>query len=393
MRKQADKEKDPPGPAAGENTPPAFFSPCHPVTLSPCHLKKWVGQRLRAWFRRHQRDLPWRRDRDPYRIWVSEVMLQQTQVATVIGYFERFLRAFPTIAALAAADEQEVLRLWEGLGYYRRARDLHRTARVLAAEHAGRFPDDPAQLRGLPGLGRYTANAVLSQAFDRRLPILEANSQRVLSRLFGRGDDPRQGPARAWLWQAAEDLLPARGAGEFNQALMEVGALVCTPTAPRCDACPLAARCVARQQGLQEVIPARTPPPATTYVQEAAVVVRRGERVLLAQRPPTGRWARMWEFPHGTLEEGETHAAAARRLGPALTGLEMDLGAEILTVRHGITRYHVTLVCFEAEHVAGSFRSPFYVGGEWLSPADLAAYPVSSPQRRLARALIAPAPR
>ncbi len=349
-----------------------------------------MARQLQGWFRRHQRDLPWRRDRNPYRIWVSEVMLQQTQVATVIPYFERFLQAFPTIAALAAADEQEVLRLWEGLGYYRRARDLHRTARMLVAEHAGRFPNDPAQLRGLPGLGRYTANAVLSQAFDRRLPILEANSQRVLSRLFGRADDPRQGPARAWLWQAAEELLPARGAGEFNQALMELGALVCTPTAPRCGYCPLAARCVARQKGLQEVIPARTPPPAATRVQEAAVVVRRGDRVLLAQRPAEGRWAGLWEFPHGPLEEGEAHDAAARRLGPALTGLQIEVGPEILTVRHGITRYQVTLVCFEAEHVAGAFQSPFYVRGEWLHPADLAAYPVSSPQRRLAQALTTP---
>jgi A/G-specific adenine glycosylase len=361
--------------------------------LSPGRLQR----RLRSWFRRRQRDLPWRRDRDPYRIWVSEVMLQQTQVATVIPYFERFLRTFPTIAALAAADEQEVLRLWEGLGYYRRARDLHRTARVLASEHGGRFPDDPALLRGLPGLGRYTANAVLSQAFDARLPILEANSQRVLSRLFGRAEDPRQGPARAWLWQAAEELLPGRpgarrasGAGEFNQALMELGALVCTPAAPRCDACPLAARCVARQQGLQEVIPARTPPPAVTLVEEAAVVVRRGDRVLLAQRPEGGRWAGMWEFPHGPLEEGESHDAAARRLGPALTGMELAAGPEILTVRHGITRYRVTLVCFEAEHVAGTFRSPFYVRGEWLTLADLATHPVSSPQRRLAGALTAP---
>jgi A/G-specific adenine glycosylase len=364
--------------------------------LSPSH-RRWVGQQLRSWFRRHQRDLPWRRDRDPYRIWVSEVMLQQTQVATVIPYFERFLRAFPSIAALAAADEQEVLRLWEGLGYYRRARDLHRTAKLLSSEHGGRFPDAPALLRGLPGLGRYTANAVLSQAFDARLPILEANSQRVLSRLFGRPDDPRQGPARAWLWQAAEELLPGRtgstrapGAGEFNQALMELGALVCTPAAPRCDACPLAARCVARQQGLQEVIPARTPPPAVTLVQEAAVVVRRGDRVLLAQRPADGRWAGLWEFPHGPLEEGETHDDAARRLGPALTGLELRPGAEVLTVRHGITRYRVTLVCFEAEYVAGTFRSPFYVRGEWLAPAELAGRPVSSPQRRLARALTTP---
>jgi A/G-specific adenine glycosylase len=324
-------------------------------------------------------------------------MLQQTQVATVIPYFERFLQAFPTVAALAAADEQEVLRLWEGLGYYRRARDLHRTARVLVSQHAGRFPRDPAQVRGLPGLGRYTANAVLSQAFDARLPILEANSQRVLSRLFGRTDDPLQGPARAWLWQAAEELLPGRpgarrapGAGEFNQALMELGALVCTPAAPRCGACPLAAQCVARQQGLQEVIPARLPPPAPTLVQEAAVVVRRGDRVLLTQRPAGGRWAGLWEFPHDPLQEGETHDAAARRLGPALTGLELEPGAEILTVRHTVTRYRITLVCFEAEYVGGAFRSPFYVRGEWLTAAELAARPVSSPQRRLAGALTAP---
>src|SRR5437764_8877912 len=177
-----------------------------------------LHRRLLGWFDRHRRDLPWRRDRDPYRVWVSEVMLQQTQVATVVPYFERFLRAFPTLPDLAAADEQDVLRLWEGLGYYRRARDLHRAARRLVADHGGLVPDDPAALAGLPGLGRYTRNAVLSQAFDRRLPILEANSQRVLSRLFARGEDPRGGPARRWLWQAAEELLPARQAGAFNQA-------------------------------------------------------------------------------------------------------------------------------------------------------------------------------
>src|SRR5262249_38266954 len=162
---------------------------------------------------RHQRAFPWREDRDPYRIWVSEVMLQQTQAAVVAPYFERFLRTFPTLADLARADEQEVLRLWEGLGYYRRARDLHASARRLLAEHAGRFPDDPEVAGQLPGFGRYPCNAVLSQAFDRRLPILEANSQRVLSRLFARRDDPRQEPARRWLWQAAEALLPLRRVG------------------------------------------------------------------------------------------------------------------------------------------------------------------------------------
>jgi A/G-specific adenine glycosylase len=349
-----------------------------------------VARRLRAWFDRHRRDLPWRHDRDPYRIWVSEVMLQQTQVATVVPYFERFVAAFPTAAELAAADEQDVLRLWEGLGYYRRARDLHRTARLLVARHAGRFPDDPALVRGLPGLGRYTANAVLSQAFDARLPILEANSQRVLSRLFGRAEDPRGGPARAWLWRAAEALLPARGSGEFNQALMELGALVCTPQAPRCDRCPLAPHCVARREGLQDVIPARAPPPETTNVQEATVVIRRAGRVLLVQRPAGGRWARLWEFPHGPLQEGESHAAAAARLAAELTGLEVRLGPELMTVRHGITRFSVTVVAFEADWAGGKFCSPFYVRGAWLRPGELAGRPVSSPQRRLTRALAAP---
>ncbi len=354
-------------------------------------LRRRVARRLLAWFDRHQRPLPWRRDRDPYRIWVSEVMLQQTQVATVVPYFERFVRAFPTVADLAAADEQDVLRHWEGLGYYRRARDLHRAAKQLVAGHGGAVPADAAALAGLPGLGRYTCNAVLSQAFDLRLPILEANSQRVLSRLFGRADDPRQGPARRWLWQAAADLLPARRAGAFNQALMELGALVCTPAAPRCAECPLAADCAARREGRQEEIPARAPAPATTFVQEAAVVVRRGAKVLLAQRPAgASRWAGLWEFPHGPLRDGETHEAAAGRLVAELTGLKTRPGPELLTVRHGITRYHVTLVCFEAEYVAGQFASPFYARALWLAPAALAAYPVSSPQRRLARALAEP---
>jgi A/G-specific adenine glycosylase len=317
-------------------------------------------------------------------------MLQQTQVATVIPYFERFLQAFPTLGALAAAEEQAVLRLWEGLGYYRRARDLHRAARLLAAEHGGRVPDDPAVFGALPGVGRYTAGAVLSQAFDRRLPILEANSERVLCRLLGVGDDPRGGAVRRRLWEEAERLLPVRGSGQFNQALMELGALVCTPRAPDCPACPLAERCVARREGLQEELPRKAEPPPVVLVQEAAVVVRRGRKVFLAQRPGGGRWAGMWEFPHGPLTDGETHEQAATRLLSALTGLQGDLGAELLTVRHGVTRFRITMVCFEARHRRGAFRSDFYVAGAWVEPAQLSAYPVSAPQRRVARALLQP---
>jgi A/G-specific adenine glycosylase len=197
--------------------------------LVPLAAVRTIRRRLLAWFARHQRDLPWRANRDPYRIWVSEVMLQQTQVSTVIPYFKRFLEAFPTLIDLAEADEQDVLRLWEGLGYYRRARDLHRAARSLAAEFDGRIPDDPEAWQALPGVGRYILGAVLSQAFDRRLPIVETNSQRVLCRLFGQRADPRRGPGRHWLWQVAERLLPMRRVGEFNQALMELGALICAP--------------------------------------------------------------------------------------------------------------------------------------------------------------------
>jgi A/G-specific adenine glycosylase len=357
--------------------------------LPSMRLRNWLVSRLLKWFACHRRDLPWRRDRDPYRIWVSEVMLQQTQVVTVIPYFERFLQRFPTLGDLAAADEQEVLRLWEGLGYYRRAHDLLRSARRLVEEHGGSFPRDPDSLAGLPGLGEYTRNAVLSQAFDLRLPILEANTQRVLSRLFGREEDPRQGPARRWLWQAAEALLPARRAGEFNQALMELGSLVCTLTAPRCGECPIAPRCSAFAQGKQEEIPARTPRPAVTLVRESAVVVRRAGKVLLVQRPAAGRWASLWEFPHRELTEGESHEQAAERLTAELAGVEARLGSKALTIEHGVTRFRITLVCFESEYESGEFRPGFYVQGAWVEPAKLADYPVSSPQRQLARALAA----
>ena len=331
--------------------------------------------------------MPWRGTRDPYRIWVSEVMLQQTQVATVIPYFERFLKHFPTLRDLAAAEEQEVLRLWEGLGYYRRARDLHRAARRLRDEHGGIFPSDPAALDGVPGMGRYTLNAVLSLAFDVRLPILEANSQRVLCRLFGRTEDPTRNPLRKWLWQTAEAILPRRRVGEFNQALMELGALVCTPSSPRCGECPLRSKCQANRLSLQDVIPYRATVPATTEVREAAVVLRQATRVLLVQRPATGRWANLWEFPHGELTDGETHEAAATRLLKQTTGMEGRLGAELLTIRHGVTRFRITMVCFEAQRRKGKFHSDFYAAGRWREPDELASYPVSAPQRRLIRTL------
>jgi A/G-specific adenine glycosylase len=312
-------------------------------------------------------------------------MLQQTQVATVIPYFERFLQVFPTLAHLARADEQEVLRQWEGLGYYRRARDLHRAARRLADEHDGRLLNDPAVWRELPGVGRYMLGAVLSQAFDRCLPIVEANSARVLCRLFAQSVDPSTSATRKWLWQTAERLLPQRRVGDFNQALMEVGALVCTAAGPRCAACPVAFACLARQRGLQHQIPTRTARPAVVEVHESAVIVRRGAHVLLVQRPPAGRWAGMWEFPHGVRRSGESPAQAAVRLAAELAGIAVTVRAELATVRHSVTHHRITLACFEARRRRGSFCSGFYQRAAWVKPKELQAYPVSAPQRRLAQ--------
>ena len=208
-------------------------------------------------------------------------MLQQTQVATVRAYFERFMATLPTLAALAAAEEDQVLRLWEGLGYYRRARQLHRAAKNVVAEHAGRFPRDPAAVRRLPGIGRYTAGAILSIAFDAAEPILEANTVRLLSRLLALRGDPSRAAEQQVLWEAAESLLPRRGAGTFNQALMELGSRVCQPRNPDCPRCPVAMLCPTHHAGLQDRIPARRRKPATEAVREAAVIVRRRGRVLL----------------------------------------------------------------------------------------------------------------
>lgn len=314
-------------------------------------------------------------------------MLQQTQVATVIPYFERFLAAFPTITDLAQAEEQDVLRLWEGLGYYQRARNLQRAARTLLAEHAGRFPDDPVAVRQLPGFGPYTTGAVLSQAFDRRLPILEANSIRVLCRLFGLDGNPRTAPLHQHLWHLAETILPRRHVGDFNQALMELGALVCTVRDPDCETCPLRRKCVARQQGRQQQIPNLPARPAIIEQEEAAVVIWRDSQVLILQRPPRGRWAGLWEFPHFPVAgSDEAHGRAAQLIQEQL-GLLVQTGPEIGSVRHAITRFRIRMTCLEATLVQGECQSSFYASAKWVTPAELPGYPFSSPQRRLAAAV------
>jgi A/G-specific adenine glycosylase len=356
------------------------------MRTTPVSLSAAAKRRLLAWFDHHARPLPWRTDRDPYRIWLSEVMLQQTTVAAVTPRYERFLTAFPTIRSLAAADEQSVLKEWEGLGYYSRARNLHRAARMLVANHTGAIADDPDAFAQLPGVGRYIFGAVLSQAFDRRLPIVEANTTRVLSRLFGQCETIASPAARKWLWQAAEAILPKRRVGDFNQALMELGSEICTPISPSCGRCPLSSECVARKLGLQESIPRKQPRPPTEEIREICLVVRHAGRVLLARRPTGGRWAKMWEFPRAALLADETFPAGTRRLIRSL-GLVAAPGKRMMSIRYSVTRFRMTMDCFETTTRVAAFRSEYYEEGRWLAPAELDGYPVSSPQRKLAAAI------
>jgi len=271
-----------------------------------------VAASLLAWYRRHRRDLPWRASRDPYRVWVSEIMLQQTQVDRVREYFVRFTERFPDVAALARAPERDVLKHWEGLGYYRRARQLHAAAKAIVAEQGGEFPRTADELRRLPGIGRYTAAAIASIAFGKPEPVVEANSRRVLARLVGHAE-PVGGAADEPLWRVAAELLPRRSAGPFNQALMDLGATVCTVSRPRCDRCPLVATCVARATGKVEEIPRLPRPRAVKQIRETALVLQAGGRVVVERRGPDEWWEGLWDFPRAA--RGEARSAGDRLLG------------------------------------------------------------------------------
>jgi A/G-specific adenine glycosylase len=353
----------------------------------PADWRRRFRRRLLTWFRRQARDLPWRQSRDPYRVWVSEIMLQQTQVATVGPYFKRFLARFPDVSALAAADEQEVLRLWEGLGYYRRARQMHRAAQVIVQRHGGDFPRDFDSVIELPGIGRYTAGAILSIAFDDRRPILEANSVRLLSRLLAFRGDPVSAVGQQALWSFAELLLPRRNVGTFNQALMELGGLVCKPVAPDCPNCPVFCLCPTYEQGLQALIPAPKKKKGYTEVREAAVVVRRRGQVLLRQCGGDERWSGLWDFPRFGVSHGKGAGLRTELIDKVRqqVGVEIEPGEKLTTIKHGVTRFRITLLCFEAEYVGRQRRSAQRGPQRWLAPSRLSDLPLSVTGRKIAR--------
>jgi A/G-specific adenine glycosylase len=362
--------------AARDGKPPAAW----PAT----QWKQSFRRRLLAWYRRHARELEWRNSRDPYRIWVSEIMLQQTQVATVAEYFTRFLTAFPNVEELAAAPEEQVLRLWEGLGYYRRARQMHRAARAIVNEHGGRFPRELETVLALPGIGRYTAGAITSIAFDAPSPILEANTIRLFSRLLAYRDDPQQSQGQKTLWAFAEELLPRQGSGELNQALMELGSLVCTPRKPACQRCPAMSLCPTYRDKLQDVVPPARRKPNVESVREAAIVVRRRRQVLLMRRGEGGRWAGLWDFPRFAVS-----AAKGDEKLRELTGALARPRALLSTFKHGVTRFRITLDCYAADYVSAARRPPGGAELRWVERSDFEHYPLSVTGRKLSRLVAA----
>lgn len=346
---------------------------------------------LQRWYDRHGRDLPWRGDRDPYRVWLREIMLQQTTVAAVVPYFERFLAAFPTVAALAAADEMAVLRLWEGLGYYSRARNLHRAARQIVADGSGRMPDTAAAWEQLPGIGRYTAGAIASFAFDQPAAIIEANTLRLHARLTGYDGDPRSKSGQACLWNSAQDFVNAStsefGPGAVNQALMDLGATVCTPQNPRCPDCPLQRWCQAFAQHRQQEIPRPASRPEITSVTDATVAIHHRGKFLLRQRTAEERWAGLWDFPRCEVADAAVETILTDHVR-AQTGITITLGEEIATLKHSVTRYRITLRCFVATVASGRLSTSTTL--RWVPPADFDQYPLSVTGRKFAQRLSAP---
>lgn len=345
-----------------------------------------MRRRLLAWYRRQRRDLPWRRTRDPYAVWVSEIMLQQTTVAAAVPFYERWMARFPTLESLATAPEEDVLTLWAGLGYYNRAKNLHRAARQIQSEFTGRIPGTVEALMTLPGVGRYTAGAIASIAFGRRTGAVDANAARVLARLFGVREPIASAVGQERLWEFASALAQTAHPGDLNQAIMELGALVCSPTAPRCHECALRPLCRAATRGDQDRLPVLPPRPGTVEITEVGAVIERDGRFLVLQRAEGSRMAGMWEFPHGAVADGEPETALAGVI-ESLTSLPIVPEDLLTTVDYTFTNHQIALHVWRAR--AGDDRVHRATHGEhrWATLGELRRLPMATPQRRIVEAL------
>jgi A/G-specific adenine glycosylase len=343
-----------------------------------------LASKLLAWYHANKRALPWRGDPSAYAVWISEIMLQQTRVETVIPYFEKWMSLFPDVQTLAQASEQDVLNAWEGLGYYSRARNLHRAAKIMAEQHGGEIPRDLGALRRLPGIGRYTLGAIASIAFGLDVAALEGNIKRVYARIFDVDEPVDSTAGEKILWELAEQNLPEGHAGDYNQALMDLGATICVPKNPRCLICPVMKLCEARLNGTQDLRPVKTPKKEVPhYVHAAAVIVERG-RVLLSRRPSNGLLGGMWEFPNGRVSgEPARELPKALRAGYSLRlrlKREAHQPREWGRVQHGYSHFTVTVHVFPCELAA----RPNGTNLKWVSLKNLEDYPMGKIDRQIA---------
>ncbi len=334
---------------------------------------------LLQWFAAAMRPLPWRADYDPYHVWISEIMLQQTQMERGVRYFEAWLRRFPDIRSVAEADENAILSAWEGLGYYSRARNLHAAAKRIMVEHGGRFPQSLEAIAALPGVGGYTAGAIASIAFNLPVIAVDANVLRIFARILDLETPPTEKANRLLVEKTVRELMPDDSPRLFNQALMELGALVCAKT-PRCDACPVGRFCAARQNGTEGRRPVKPAKAGYRSHERVAGVILCGDNVLIRKRPPTGLWAGLWEFPGGDILFGETPKTALARVLRDELGIAATVGEEIAVVRHGYTTNRVTLHGFICSAAA---PLPDVTGCDWVGIGELGGYAFAAGQRKL----------
>jgi A/G-specific adenine glycosylase len=346
-----------------------------------------ISQPLLEWYAIHARQLPWRDHPDPYAIWISEIMLQQTRVETVVDYFTNWMQTFPDIVTLANSSEQDVLRQWEGLGYYSRARNIHKTARILQSDFDGQLPADLQTLQKLPGIGRYTAAAITSMAFGMNQAALDGNIRRILSRIFDVSLPIRTPAAEKLFWELAEENLPPGQAGNYNQALMDLGATICLPGKPKCLLCPLQQHCLAFERGVQEqrpVIPEKKP--VSHYIVTAAIL-EHNQHFLLAQRPANGLLGGLWEFPGGKQEENETLPEALQREIMEELGCEISVEAHFGEYQHAYTHFRVTLHAFICSLIKGEPQPIEASQLAWVRAEQLSDYPMGKIDRQIAETL------